>query len=356
MRGGACPPVFVVGTGRCGSTLLSRFLRRHPAILSLSELFVFATDLGRRITGTFPDQPIDGAGLWRILGAAHPMQTLMLRQDVMMEEALYRPALGRRFGKAEGIPAIAATALPHLSDDPDALYDRIAGIVRGFGAGAAGELYSALFDRLREDAGARLWVERSGGSLRLVRRLRQHFPDARFVHIIRDGRDTAISMSRHAGFRMALLHAQLTEILGVDPYESADRTWAGDLPDDLECYLPERFDAERFRSERAALPLCGYYWSGEIAAGLRELADLPPDRLLTLQYEDLLAAPEPVLERFFRFLLQGDEPGDLSRFASEVKPPRSDWRSLPERESAALDRACQAGTEAVADHLNREAA
>jgi hypothetical protein len=31
---------FIIGTGRCGSTLLSRMLRLHPRVLELSELFV----------------------------------------------------------------------------------------------------------------------------------------------------------------------------------------------------------------------------------------------------------------------------------------------------------------------------
>ena len=58
------PPVFVVGTGRCGSTLLSQFLAMHPGILSLSELLDFMTDLGGRIAESFPEEEIDGPGLW----------------------------------------------------------------------------------------------------------------------------------------------------------------------------------------------------------------------------------------------------------------------------------------------------
>jgi hypothetical protein len=35
----ARPGVFVVSTGRCGSTMLSNMLRLNPGILSLSEFF-----------------------------------------------------------------------------------------------------------------------------------------------------------------------------------------------------------------------------------------------------------------------------------------------------------------------------
>jgi hypothetical protein len=349
------PPVFVVGTGRCGSTLLSRTLAMHADVLSLSEFFVFATDLGGRIAEAFPDGEVDGEGLWRILGGVHPRQTLMLRHDVMMDEAIYRPGPGRRFDRHTGIPAILATTLAGLTDDPDALLDHVEEIVRPLPPAPIGAQYRALFDRLRDEAGARLWVERSGGTLRIVRRLRTHFPEARFVHIVRDGRDAAISMSRHYGFRLALAAAQLTEILGVDPYESDDRRWEADLPDALIPYLPEHFDAGAFRRDVTALPLCGHYWSGELRSGLDELRGLTSDQLLTLHYEDLLAEPRAVLQRFFRFLL-GDVAGvDFERCARLLRRPTSDWRTLPEKEKAGLELACRPGFEALAAYAGETA-
>ncbi len=341
-------PVFIVGTGRCGSTLLSRFLALHPDILSLSEFWVFVTDLGGRIAEAFPEEEIDGPELWRMLAAIHPRQTLMLRQDVMMDEALYRPGPGRRFTAESGIPAILATTLAHLSDDPDALFEELAAMAADLPKAPIGRTYAALFDRLRARMGARLWVERSGGSLRIVRRLRQHFPEARFVHIVRDGRDTALSISRHYGFRMVLAASQITEILGVDPYESADRRDEADLPDELVPYLPECFDADFFRADVTPLPLAGLYWSGEIKAGLEELAGLDDGQLLTLRYEDLLAQPAPTLDRFFRFLLQGDPGVDTEALAAQIRRPGSDWRSLPAAELAALEHACALGFETLA--------
>jgi len=340
-------PVFVVGTGRCGSTLLSACLAAHPQVLSLSELFVFATDLGGRIPQAFPEGEVSGEAVWSILGGIHARQTLMLRNNVMMEEALYRPGPGRRFTAETGIPALAATTLAHLTDDPDALLDQLEPLIRGLAPAPIGEQYRRIFNGLCQQRGARLWVERSGGSLRIVRRLRQHFPEARFVHLVRDGRDCALSMSRHLGFRMALIDAQLTEVLGVDPFESADRTYVGDLPDDLARYLPEAFDAAAFRAEVTPPPLAGHYWSGEIMQGLRDLAGLSDGQLLTLRYEDLLAEPQLFLERFFDFVLPEGPPPDLAALAARVRAPRSNWRTLPATTLEQLEIACRPGMAAL---------
>ena len=214
------PPTFVVGTGRCGSTLLSAMLRRASGqVASLSEVFSFATDLGGRIAESFPDGAVDGPAFWRIVAGAHPKISTLLRHGLVMDEVLY-PSWRRRFTAEGGVPALLHTALPHLSETPEELYDALSAEVSEWPSAPVATHYRALFDWLAASAGRAGWVERSGGSLRIVARLARAFPDARFVHLVRDGRDCAVSMSRHFGFRMALVAAQLTEILGVDPYES----------------------------------------------------------------------------------------------------------------------------------------
>ena len=341
--------VFVVGTGRCGSTLVSDMLRLHPEVTSLSEVFSFATDLGCRLDAVFPDGPMSAAEVWSNLGTAWPRQSLMLRHDVAMDEVLYPWKGGGRFNADTGVPAIAQTALPHLSDDPDALYDALRAYVLGLDAAPAGEQYGRVFAWLAARQGGRVWAERSGGSLRIVRRLRRAFPAARFVHIVRDGRNTALSMSKHHGFRMVFAAVQLLEGLGVDPFTSDDRRWEEDLTDELAALLPERFTREAFLALSTPPPLCGHYWSGEIREGLAELSDLGPERLLTLRYEDFLAAPTESATALIAFLRHGAVDTDwVTRAARKVGTGRSQWQALSARDRDQLEIACAPGFAALA--------
>lgn len=59
-------PVFIVSTGRSGSTMLSRLLSLHPDVLSLSELFNALHPLG------FQQDPVDGPNLWVMLSEPRP--------------------------------------------------------------------------------------------------------------------------------------------------------------------------------------------------------------------------------------------------------------------------------------------
>jgi hypothetical protein len=341
------PPAFIVGTGRCGSTMLSNFLRDHPDLLSLSEFFTLITDLGGRIAESFPQGAIDAARFWQLIAAPHPKQSVMLRHGVAMDEVLYRPGPGTRFSAEAGVPAIMQTTLPHLSAQADALFDEVHAFVAAQPAAPAAVHYRSLFDWLAGRFGKRAWVERSGGSLRIVRRLAEAFPGARFVHLVRDGRACAMSMSRHFGFRMALLAMQLTEILGADPFESNDRTWAGDLPDELVPFLPESFDGEAFRRHETPLPLTGHYWSGEIMSGLRELAALPAERVLTMRYEDFLSSPTSSITALLEFLGVPADEAWVRRTAAMVRPARSAWETLPASELQPLQDACRPGFAAL---------
>jgi len=347
-------PVFIVGTGRCGSTLLSNAIRVHPRLASLSEMLTTATDLGGRIAACFDAGPVTADALATLLLVPPPKQTLMHRNGVSMDEVLYRPGGSARFSAETGVPAILQTTLPHLAGGPgadpaeatlaaDAVFDEVARFVRTRPPAPMAAHLAALFAWLARRFDRSRWVERSGGSLRIVQRLADAFPDARFVHLVRDGRDVARSMSRHAGFKLMFIAAALTEILGVDPFESADRRYAGDIPDELAGFLPEAFDAAAFHAYRAPLALCGLYWSGEILAGTRALAALPPDRVLTLRYEALAARPSDELHRLAGFI--DPEPVDgawLARAAAMVRPPAPRPATDPATQRE-LDQACASG-------------
>lgn len=341
--------VFIVGTGRCGSTLLSEMLRSHPTTVSISEFFAFVTDLGCRVDAAFPPGPVSGEYFWTLLSTPYPRQNLMLQHDVAMDEVLYPwKAPESRFHAHPGVPPLSQVTLPHLSKQPDEVFDAVKNFVLSLRPAPIGDQYQALFGWFSEYTGKQHWVERSGGCLRIMGRLLQHFPEARYVHIVRDGRNTALSMSRHLGFRMVFAAFQMMEMLGVDPFESSSRRWEEDLPDDLASILPERFTREAFLNFETPPPLCGHYWSGEIMDGLRHLEELPPERVLTLRYEDFLENPAEACRRLNDFITQGERHDQwIEEAVALVGRGRSAWQSLDARAKRELEKACAPGLKAL---------
>jgi hypothetical protein len=349
MRDMSILPVFVVGTGRCGSTLISDMLRIHPGVLSLSEFFTFITDLGTLIPLAFPVGVITGEHFYQIISSRYRKQNLMLRTGVAMNEVLYLCDTTSRFCAETGVPAILQTTLPHLTAEPDALYDEVCQFALAQPPMEIQQHYICLFEWLRNYFQRQVWVERSGSSIRIIERLHRAFPTARFVHIVRDGRNCAISMSKHYGFRMIMLAFQLTEILGCDPFEDENRANVDDLPDDLCAFLPESFNPVAFRQYDAAPSLYGHYWSGEIIQGLKVLAQLPAEQVLTLHYEDFLSNPIPTIQRLITFIDPSlSDENWLSHASDLVHLARSAWENLPVKEQRFLQEACAPGFEALA--------
>ncbi len=340
-------PLIVVGTGRCGSTLLSHMVRKHPALLSVSETFSFVTDLGGRIERAFPIVPITGRHFWSILADPQPRQLTLLANDLQMPEVIYPWSRGRF--TSNNLPPILQAMLPHLDlEAPDRLFDELEAEVTAWGDASGTDHYRRLFQNLCARYGKQQWVERSGGSLRVVERLTETFPEAAIVHLVRDGRNTALSMSRHIGFRMAILCGLQTDSLGVDPYECADRSDEADLSDELADTLPENFSADAFNRFDLPAALCGHYWSGEIISGLKALEKVPSESLLTLRFEDILSDPTTALVRLSEFA--GLEPSndwvEASKALVRKIPPR--WTQLGSAAQRDLSEACQPGFAALA--------
>lgn len=343
-------PTFIVGTGRCGSTMLSNMLREHPHVLSLSEFFIMVTDgalSSEIVSEAFSSEPIDGRRFWAAVAGKTSVYSFGLRHGITAPEWLYPcDAPGARFSRQTGVPAILLTTLPHLTKDHDALFDVLQAEVTSWPPATVGKHYRRLFEWLAHHFGKRLWIERSGGGLNLVNLLLPVFPEARFIHVVRDGRDAALSMQEHLAFRLYLIVRSLTELLGADPLQSSDRTHFDRLPPELRSFLPEDFNVDAFRAFRVPLSLCADLWSQQIVNTLPELLALPADRLLTLRYEDFFIDAKAQLDRLAAFLGDDFIDGDWStRCAATVRKPRSTWRDLPEEEAHALTEACRPGCE-----------
>jgi hypothetical protein len=341
---------FVVGTGRCGSTGVSRVLRKHPDVLSVSELLVA---LRRTLSTEFPE--IDGPELWQLLTDPPPLWDAVVRSGIPMAELCY-PSDRGRFNPLTGLPHICTSMLPMLSDDPDALFDQLGAEIPAWGSRGAADHYRSLFAVLGRIFGTSAVVERSGGSVGIVPALRQQFPEARFVHMHRDGPDCAVSMSRHPVFRQQAIALEMGQALGFTLADTMEVLISGAEIDDA--VIPERYhglltapvDPQRLMSYPLPLTLCGALWSSLVCAGVPALAELPPDSWTTLRYEELLADPAAELTRLADFIGVPATARWLAAATALIQPrrPISLAAELEPDEQAALRDACAAGAEAIA--------
>lgn len=100
----ALPPVFVLSTGRCGSTMVSNILNQHPEVLSLSEFFSYVGALSLR------RRRVSGAKIWQLCSRPHGHTRLMLQGNY--EELIYpfdQP--GARYTR-ENVPPLLCALCP----------------------------------------------------------------------------------------------------------------------------------------------------------------------------------------------------------------------------------------------------
>lgn len=333
------PPVLILSTGRCGSTMLSDLLNRHPQILSLSEFFVPLGPEG------FAWQHPDGERMWRTLTTQSAALHAMLKDGHVVEEALYRyDAPGARFGPGD-MPPIMAVTLPHLTETPESLLDELEPAVRARRRMPLADHYRALFGDLAGKLGRRVWVERSGGTLMHAAKLLRLFPEARVIHVYRDGRDTAMSMSRHHNFRVLVGAMRQCRRFGIDVRRSFRAARGSPVDVAMQRLVFRLLDIEK----TAALPTLedfGRFWSDLIEIGSQALSRLPPGRLLNVGFEDVQAAPRDRLSEIIRFIDPSlEDAAWLDEVAAVPRPARSTFRSLPPDQQAALTQACAPGLE-----------
>lgn len=156
-------PIFVVGAPRSGTTLLQRMLRSHPRISSPTGESHFFIPLLR------------DAAQYGDLSRLENVRSLLEQMHARWAEFLDTDFHGVQFkvgSIADAIHARGATGMPVVLD--------------------------ALFRINAEGEGKARWLDKTPYYIHHIPTLMATYPDAQFVHIIRDGRDAVLSMLERA--------------------------------------------------------------------------------------------------------------------------------------------------------------
>jgi hypothetical protein len=336
----------ILGTGRCGSTMLSRLLHMHPNALSLSEFWMLfrADGLGFDL----PDGDITGEEFWHRLARPNPFADGMLQAGLSFEEYHYPVGRGR-FDPATGVPSICRV-LATVTDEPDSLYDQLGPEVSGWPRRSLGEHCAALYGYLATTLGRSVVIERTGGIFDLLPMLHEQFPTARFVFLHRDGPDCALSMSRHPVFRLDAMRSV------ADALKNPTSTDQMPLPPELQeigaeevnSLITPPFDKKRFLAYPLPLSYFGGIWSVETRIGTSAIRAVPPERRLTLRYERIAQDPHAELARLAEFIGIPAESQWLDRCYDFIDPDRSGSAvaRLHPSDLLALRTICASGTRA----------
>jgi hypothetical protein len=260
--------VFLVGAGRSGTTLLYKLLALHPRVRVITN---YDVHFGRfspagtvlKLAHRFPQV---ARSVWFSTGGAAHFQHGYRRFFPM---------------PVEGEPVYAGCGVPLGSTNDERLPSDVAECLR------------KTFDRFERSPGASVFITKRTANNRRLNWLREAFPDARYIHLVRDGRDVAHSLSK------------------VRFWKTHNVWWDGRKPGEMEA---DGWDP---------LQICGRNWAEDVLAAEKGLEGLPAGRCLTLSYESLLQQWEETLSSVCDFLqLEDSQP-----FLDAVRALDIQWRT-----------------------------
>lgn len=266
------PRVLVLlGAGRGGTTLLYKLLALHPQAAFLSN---YEARFPRRRLSSVPQR-------W-----LRPRIDLKLRTWFQVGGGAYFDRPRSRLhalvpAPVEAEPLYAACGIP-LEPSAGQPVDGT----------ACAKLRKAFAD-VQDASGAQLVLTKRTSNNRRVNWLEAAFDEPRYVHLMRDGRAVALSLTRVAWWPDHHLF------------------WADCTP------------GEMAAQGRSPLAIAAENWSREIQGVGHALQRVDPRRVLTIRYEELLARPQAELPRILDF---AGLRADLSAYWSAIgrlglKPP-----------------------------------
>ncbi|MDX9742041.1 MAG: sulfotransferase [Gammaproteobacteria bacterium] len=263
--------VFLVGAGRSGTTLVYKLLCLHPHAAYISNYDEWFLPAGR-VAGMVAGNLDAKLAAW----FGRKGNAYFVRRPIL-KRMFPTPVEGESIYRRCGMPLF-----PGRDYRPD---ERTIARMR------------RSFDAIRRGACGRLLISKRTSNNRRIPALEATFPGARYVHIIRDGREVADSLLR------------------VEWWSRHRVWWDGRTAEQME------------RSGEDSLIIAARNWVYEMKELAWGLSTVDPCRVMELRYEDLLANPVDHLLRIFSFIGLDREDGCLEAAALlglRSRPPS--WR------------------------------
>lgn len=316
----------VVGTGRCGSTLLSNMLAKHPDGLGILE-FLGAPDR----TNAFNPGLIKPGDFQNLLMTDMPVPLLAMHRGMTSKEVLADIDFSADFK----IPGICFVALPALSSNPQELLGEMLGFVGTLPTQTMAQHYLSVFAWLQKKYGKKFWIERTGSSIEFMPELFRTFPNAKYVHIHRDGPDASISMRNHFYFK--LLVSFFTDPPTRAELEQTELAGSPIRPDDP--------ISRRLGDKLPSLEQFGEYWNYQLQVGYQTFSKLAPSNYLEVAFEDLVGHPQREMGRIAEFFELPDHDGWMDEAAAMVSAEEvhSNVGGLSAAQQESILRTCQPG-------------
>lgn len=263
---------FLVGVGRSGTTLLYKLLCLHPEIAYISNY--------ENRLGWFPSGVACGLVSRRL---EHKLRTWFKKDGNAY--FINRPWLIRAFPTPHEGEAVFDACGLQLFRGRDYRPDP-----------STADRLRRRFRRLRRGARASVVLSKCTANNHRILPLASVFPAARYIHLIRDGREVTQSLSV------------------VEWWDDHVLWWDGRTPHEME------------RDGEDRLVICARSWVRELRELKTALSSIDQSRVLELRFEDLLRDPLPNLERAIRFLGLDCSAQYRAAIASlEIRPMRPQW-------------------------------
>ena len=305
-------PIFVAGTGRCGTTVLTYVLNAHPNVFCLRHEARFIVHPG---------------GLLDLLAAQDRESALRFFGAALLGD-WYRKAFAGTTGNGYVGGLWRDVDRGHLSavlHRFEATY--IAAADRAGRLGAVRRFVAELYRPNLEKTGKRRFAEKTPANILFMADLQELFPDAKVVHIIRDGRDVCASIVEN--FWPIDPRYLIPGDREVQPWSIRwilDRFRGGTTRHvDEEILRLRRPDSWTAPPLRRTVRHAASFWRDFLVHGRRQGDRLTPGTYHEVRLEDLVQKPEETLESLCRFI--GEEPDErMLRPLSGQKANICRWR------------------------------